>query len=346
MVLEYFLTIFILSLFSWASSDNCSSCVSSGNIWCVESAQCNTTFSSCQTDITVQLNCPTSPKYAYDDNFMRTQHLTFASASHGDQIQKCFDNQIPTMKLFKLRAVPCSEGNPNITCRGFTAYDVTQKVIVVSFRGSSGTDQSEQLNNGFINDGIQWYPDINGNIFKVIYDSFMFLWNGGIQQDLRSLKYKYPGFVLWINGHSLGGMLSWVASSYLVTSGLYKAEDIKVVAFGSPRLGDYDFAVWYTNTFLYSFHIIHRADFPSRQLRIDPHTNTTVLYHPRTQVWYNNYMNETDPYEICEQADGDYCSDTVQEGLSMWDHIYYFNVNMPAWGRDGCPKDRSSYAQQ
>ncbi|PIC39052.1 hypothetical protein B9Z55_010870 [Caenorhabditis nigoni] len=126
------------------------------------------------------------------------------------------------MKLFKLRAVPCSEGNPNITCCGFTAYDVTQKVIVVSFRGSSGTDQSEQLNNGFINEGIQWYPDVNGNIFKVIYDSFMFLWNGGMQQDLRSLKYKYPGFELWINGHSLGGMLSWVASSYLVTSGLYK----------------------------------------------------------------------------------------------------------------------------
>ncbi|ULU02084.1 hypothetical protein L3Y34_001979 [Caenorhabditis briggsae] len=123
-------------------------------------------------------------------------------------------------------------------------------------------------------------------------------------------------------------------------------QDIKVVTFGSPRLGDYDFAVWYTNTFLYSFHIIHRADFFARQLRIDPHTNTTVLYHPRTQIWYNNYMNETDQYEICEQADGNYCSDTVQEGLSMWDHIYYFNVNMPAWGRDGCPKDRSSYAQQ
>ncbi|PIC39051.1 hypothetical protein B9Z55_010869 [Caenorhabditis nigoni] len=94
------------------------------------------------------------------------------------------------------------------------------------------------------------------------------------------------------------------------------------------------------------FGIRIQADFPSRQLRIDPHTNTTVLYHPRTQVWYNNYMNETDPYDICEQADGNYCSDTVQEGLSMWDHIYYFNVNMPAWGRDGCPKHRSSYAQQ
>ncbi|CAP29630.2 Protein CBG10127 [Caenorhabditis briggsae] len=353
---------------------------------------------------------------------MRTQQLTLASASHGDQIQKCFDNQIPTMKFFNIRIVNCSSDASDVTCTGYTAYDISQKVIVISFKGVDGDDQLQQLYDGYDNLGLQSYFGVNGKIFKIIYNWFMLLWNGGIEKDLRSLKYKYPGCDLWINGHSLGGELAWTAASLVATSGLYKPENIKVVTMATPRMFDYDF-------FPYSYHIIHRNDTIPRSNKIDPHTNSTVMFHPRTQVcwcvessqcnttfsscqtqitvqlncpalpkyayddsfmrtqqltfasashgdqiqkffgnqiptmklfklravtcsegnasmWYNNYMNETDQYEICEQADGNYCSDTVQEGLSMWDHIYYFNVNMPAWGRDGCPKDRSSYAQQ
>uniref|UniRef100_A0A1I7UHL0 Lipase_3 domain-containing protein n=1 Tax=Caenorhabditis tropicalis TaxID=1561998 RepID=A0A1I7UHL0_9PELO len=226
------------------------------------------------------------------------------------------------MKLYQVRTVNCSADYPDVTCRGFTAYDLTQRVIVISFRGSHGTNQMIQLNDGFANDGIQEYFDKTGKIFKTVYDSFMLLWNGGMYQDIKNLKYRYPDFELWVNGHSLGGMLSWVASSYLVISGLYKPENIKVVTMASPRLGDYNFAVWYTGTFPYSYHIIHRNDGVPRSLKIDPHTNTTELFHPRTQV-----------------------CDAVTDGLTMEDHLYYFDVCMPVWGRDGCPKNRTAYAQ-
>ncbi|UMM24711.1 hypothetical protein L5515_004815 [Caenorhabditis briggsae] len=328
-------------------AQNCTTCVSSGNVWCVESSECKSNFSSCQTQISLKLNCPTliDPKYAYDDHFMRTQQLTLASASHGDQIQKCFDNQIPTMKFFNIRIVNCSSDASDVTCTGYTAYDISQKVIVISFKGVDGDDQLQQLYDGYDNLGLQSYFGVNGKIFKIIYNWFMLLWNGGIEKDLRSLKYKYPGCDLWINGHSLGGELAWTAASLVATSGLYKPENIKVVTMATPRMFDYDFAIWFSATFPYSYHIIHRNDTIPRSNKIDPHTNSTVMFHPRTQVWYNNYMNETDPYEICEEADGDYCSAVVTEGLNIWDHVYYFNVNLPEWGRDGCPKDRSAYAQ-
>ncbi|CAL2036768.1 unnamed protein product [Caenorhabditis brenneri] len=328
-------------------AENCVSCVGSGNIWCVETSQCNSTFVSCQTPISIQLNCPTQPdpRYPYDDHFMRTQQIVLASASHGEIVQTCFDNQIPSMKLYQVRTVNCSSNYTDVTCRGFTAYDITQKAIVLSFRGSHGPDQSQQLADGMANGGLQSYFGNTGTIFKVVWDSFMLLWNGGMYQDLKNLKYKYPDFEVWVNGHSLGGMLSWVASSYLAISGLYKPENIRVVAMAAPRLGDYNFAVWYTSTFPNSYHIIHRNDQIPRSVKIDPHTNTTVLFHPRTQVWYNNYMRVNDQYQICAEADGNYCSDAVTEGLSFEDHIYYFNINMPQWGRDGCPKNISAYAQ-
>lgn len=344
------LTIFLFAVlflsFNLSTAQNCTDCVASGSIWCKESTQCNSTFLSCPTQITLSLNCPRlpDPQYAYDDNLMRTQHIVFATATQGDLVQTCFDNQIPTMKLLRAHTVDCAPGVPNVTCRGFTAYDVTQKVIVLAFRGSIGA-QTQQLDNSFANEGIRAYPGIGGKFFKGIYDSFMFLWNGGMQQDLRSLKYMYPGFQLWINGHSLGGMLAWVTSSYIVSIGLYKPENIRVVAMGSPRVGDYEFAEWYTATFPYSYHIVHRLDSVPRSLRINPNTNSTLLYHARTQVWYNNYMNLGDPFEICVEADGPYCSDAIQDNLNLNDHLYYFNVNILSWGRAGCPKNREPYAQ-
>ncbi|EGT33701.1 hypothetical protein CAEBREN_28081 [Caenorhabditis brenneri] len=249
------------------------------------------------------------------------------------------------MKLYKVRSVNCSADYSDITCLGFTAYDTTQKVIILSYRGSHGPNQNQQLADGMASGGLQSYFPNGGKIFKVVYDSFVMLWNGGMYQDLKYLKYKYPGYKVWVNGHSLGGMLSWVTSSFLVSHGLYQPQNIKVVALGAPRLGDYDFANWFTSTFPDSYHIIHRLDLIPRVPKVDPHTNTTVLFHPRTQVWYNNYMKVGDEYLICEQADGDYCSETVTEGLTMSDHGYYFNINMPSWGRDGCPQNITQYAQ-
>lgn len=347
MVLILLLLGLLPNLLYFVDAQNCSECVDSGNTWCVESSQCNNTFSTCKTQITLQLNCPSlpDPKYGYDDNFMRTQQLVLASASHGEDPQACFDNQIPTLKLLRVRTVNCSLNSQEVTCLGYTAYDVSRKVIVISFRGSKGPYQNQQMADGMANDGLLSYFGNSGKIFKLGYDYFMALWLGGMQQDLRSLKYKYPDFELWLNGHSLGGMLTWVASSHFVSIGLYKPENMKVVAFGSPRLGDYNFSAWYTATFPYSYHIIHRLDLIPRVPIIDPHTNTTVLFHPKHEVWYNNYMRLNDPYQICEEADGPYCSGGVTEGLTMTDHGYYFNVNMPQWGRDGCPKNISGYAQ-
>lgn len=120
---------------------------------------------------------------------------------------------------------------------------------------------------------------------------------------------------------------------------------MKIVVLAPMKLGDYNFAEWYSNKFPSSFHIIHRLDLIPRVPAIDPHTNTTVMFHPRTEVWYNNYMRLNDTYQICEEADGNNCSDAVTEGLNMNDHGFYFDINIANWGKDGCPKNTTGYAQ-
>nr|Q03572.1 RecName: Full=Uncharacterized protein C40H1.2 [Caenorhabditis elegans] len=192
-----------------------------------------------------------------------------------------FRNQIPTMKLHKVRTVNCSADYPDVECNGYTAYDTAQKVIVISFRGTKGPNQNNQIVEGMTRDGLlPYFGNGSGKIFKVLYDSFMLLWNE-----------------------------------------------------------------WYSNKFPSSFHIIHRLDLIPRVPAIDPHTNTTVMFHPRTEVWYNNYMRLNDTYQICEEADGNNCSDAVTEGLNMNDHGFYFDINIANWGKDGCPKNTTGYSQ-
>uniref|UniRef100_A0A8R1HK67 Lipase_3 domain-containing protein n=1 Tax=Caenorhabditis japonica TaxID=281687 RepID=A0A8R1HK67_CAEJA len=292
------------------------------------------------------LNCPTPPQYGYDDEFMRAEIMTLTTAAQNENPQLCFNNQLPTMKLYKVTSVDCSDHYNDTTCVGYTAYDTKRKAIVMSFKGAHGDDQMKAIMEGIQKDGIQSvFSTTNGKVFKTIYDSFMLIWNGGMSQDVRHLKYKYPSYELWVNGHSLGAMLAYVASAYLVDIALYKPDDMKVVVMGASRIGDYNFAVWHTATFSYNFHIVHRDDPIPRSITVDPKT-LTPLFYPRTEVWYDNYMNAGDPYQICPESDGQYCSNLDKNKLITDDHLYYFNIDLPAWGHAGCPDNITAYAQQ
>ncbi|PIO64300.1 hypothetical protein TELCIR_14077, partial [Teladorsagia circumcincta] len=34
----------------------------------------------------------------------------------------------------------------------------------------------------------------NGHLFKYFHDAFFFLWNGGLEQQVRTLKFQYPDY--------------------------------------------------------------------------------------------------------------------------------------------------------
>lgn len=42
------------------------------------------------------------------------------------------------------------------------------------------------------------------------------------------------------------------------------------------------------------------------------------------------------PYTICKEADGDYCSNQVIS-VEGSEHMWYFNRNIGEWGVNGCP---------
>lgn len=329
--LVYFLGLALV--LSHVEASKCSDCIASGKHWCVTVNECG--FSPCVTSISKALNCPELPDkaHAYDDAFVRSKILVTTAAAFNEHPDKCFKNSMPTMTLSKTFSVKCSAEGPQTNCFGFTSFDTTQKVIVMSFRGTQGATQLTEEILDFFTGKKQLFPDA-GNIFTYFYDAFFFLWNGGLSQDIRNLKYKYPDYELWVTGHSLGGAIASIAASYVVHTGLYTGANVKLVTMGQPRTGDYDYALWHDKTFPYSFRIVHHKDIVPH---IPPQYGKDELFHHRTEVWYNNNMSTTDPYHICAEADGLYCSNRQLDSYPP-DHLTYFDINMPDWGSQGCPK--------
>ncbi|EGT47273.1 hypothetical protein CAEBREN_18843 [Caenorhabditis brenneri] len=319
------------------TDENCLNCVSRGKEWCSSMKSCDVLWCPSEHSVFNKINCPQEErdsKYEYNDEFVRKKMLITTAAVNSNQPQTCFDNQMPTMKVYNTYDVNCSSLPPAVPCFAYTAVDNTQKVIALSFRGTQNSMQlAEELITYFYNSQRKF--STHGNIFSFFYDAFFFIWDSGLHSDIVELRKLYPDYELWINGHSLGGALASVAASYMVDQKIFKPETIKLVTMGQPRTGDYDYALWHDQTFPYSFRIVHNRD-------IVPHVPPQLgpgysLYHHRTEIWYPNDMEMNAEFEKCESADGYYCSATLDFNLSYNDHGLYFVKEMPAWGGAGCP---------
>ena len=78
-----------------------------------------------------------------------------------------------------------------------TAVDTTQRILVMSFRATYGNTQlGEEVLNYFV--GKKQFFDV-GMIFEFFYDAYVALWRGGLEQEIRNLKYKYPDYEVWVS---------------------------------------------------------------------------------------------------------------------------------------------------
>lgn len=74
----------------------------------------------------------------------------------------------------------------------------------MTFRATRGSTQlGEEILNYFV--AKKQFFDV-GYIFEFFYDAYISLWRGGLEQEMRSLKYKYPDYELWVSTACLEGL--------------------------------------------------------------------------------------------------------------------------------------------
>ncbi|KAJ3216421.1 hypothetical protein HDU67_009475 [Dinochytrium kinnereticum] len=161
-------------------------------------------------------------------------------------------NEIENSKAFNCNV--CKGPAASLTCyqpivsannatQGYVAVDVSRKTIYLSFQGavlpsnwfSSFNFPRSQLK--FTS------PDPNAWVHQGFQSAYHAV---GIRSEIlkkvSDLVKLYPSFSLHALGHSYGCPISTIAVAELVLSGRIAGSKVSLTTFGSPRIGNYEFA--------------------------------------------------------------------------------------------------------
>lgn len=120
---------------------------------------------------------------------------------------------------------------------GYIGIQPSIQAIVITFRGS------EDIQNWITNlDALLTsYPLCSGcNVHKGFYDAEQQVLPL-ILPTIKSLKASYPSYQILVTGHSLGAALATLLAADLINVGL---SPVKLFNYGSPRVGNTEFANW------------------------------------------------------------------------------------------------------
>ncbi|KAI8899934.1 Alpha/Beta hydrolase protein [Globomyces pollinis-pini] len=210
---------------------------------------------------------------------------------------------------------------------GYVAYSKYLNTIVVAFRGT------RNLNN-WIRD-LRWakpdcpFPDAPED--AKIHLGFLQTWEElkpQVIENLMNLTMKYPKSHLLITGHSLGGAISTLAAVDLYSSYAdLNVLDWTVFTIGEPRVGNPEFAQWFSSFPFISFRVINQID-------ITPHLppKWSGFLHSGREVWIENDEGDTFYCEDVENLESKQCANS--------NHVYSMVAHLQVWdisiGRYAC----------
>lgn len=204
--------------------------------------------------------------------------------------------------------------------QGYVGYDSSKSAIVVSFRGSESIQNWISNLDAILTD----YPPCSGcRVHKGFYRAEQSSVNAVIS-EVKTLKQKYPSYSVVVTGHSLGAALATLVSVDLKAAGL---GPVRVFTFGSPRVGNTEFAEWYSATIADHSRVTHHKDLVVHSPMHERFTHVNgEWYEPSDAVPVG-----LDPCSGYEDKDCSY----QWHITSVDDHLWYLGVAMGE-NQDSC----------
>ncbi|VDM76114.1 unnamed protein product [Strongylus vulgaris] len=174
-------------------------------------------------------------------------------------------------------------------------------------------------------DMCRWGPD-TGQVATYFCDAFDKIWNSTRTQV------------------GMGGSLATLAASYLVESGIASGDRIRLVTFGQPKTGDYNFAELIDKKIKYSYRVVNNHDpvvhipgFRYAHQRTEVRTNCLCIVcrhiYNTIQVCYAKGMLST-RFAVGREKRWGECT-----AFYFWrieDHRHYFGKQVADFGHSGC----------
>lgn len=140
-----------------------------------------------------------------------------------------------------------------------------------------------------------------------------------VRETTRELQAQYPGYDVWLSGHSLGGAMASVSSLALVRDGVVQKDKMSLYTYGMPRVGDKDYALQHDKQINNSFRIVHYKDCVTHLPTCNPLLGfsctlggKTSPFHHRSEIFYRSLMApESQDWEECRANEDPRCSHSV-----------------------------------
>ena len=179
---------------------------------------------------------------------------------------------------------------------GFIAYSSVLDAIVVSFRGSNNL--ADWITNlAFAKTSYSCSRCKVHSGFNGAYED--------LKNQVRSLvsayRSSYPSAKLIMTGHSLGGAIASLAALDL-TLNLEQVD--AVYTFGSPRVGNYRFAMYYNSKVPNTFRVVNYRDTVAHMPWLSQGFN-----HNDYEIWY--YPSGMSQYYFCTSNESYQCSNSL-----------------------------------
>ncbi|KNC79051.1 hypothetical protein SARC_08538 [Sphaeroforma arctica JP610] len=156
-------------------------------------------------------------------------------------------------------------------------------------------------------------------VHRGFHKSFEYSFKDTLGIHIPRLLESNPDYRLIITGHSMGGALATLCTTYLAAVMNIRATSL--ITFGAPRVGNVDFSHWFETLNILSYRFTHGRD-------IVPHLPLNVydylrFRHIPREIWQPNGVNATVQH-VCDTSGEDpLCSDSLYFALSISDHIHY-----------------------
>lgn len=200
--------------------------------------------------------------------------------------------------------------------QGVVGVMPSQSTIYVAYRGS--TSIQDWLDN--LDDLKTSYPycdncEVHKGFYKTEQAQYPL-----VKSYVADLLLKYPTYKVIISGHSLGAALSTLVAMDLVADKTVPASSIRVFNFGSPRIGNDEFAYYTSKTLLDHNRNTHHKD-------IVPHVPMHERFTHIDGEWYQNGDGPSVPQQECVGYEDKNCS-YQWNFTSIEDHMWYLNQYM------------------
>uniref|UniRef100_A0A0N5A2F3 Lipase_3 domain-containing protein n=1 Tax=Parastrongyloides trichosuri TaxID=131310 RepID=A0A0N5A2F3_PARTI len=285
---------------------------------------------------------------AYDADFAFNAYKATAatySDNNEDLINKCLSDSFGKHNNLHHSSFNCY--NSDDSCTGVFAVFPETNTTLITFRGTKNL--MSYINQGTLAYNFELYDSNNinyGFVEKYYKKAAEDVFQKFVQDNVANSP---PTQNYIVAGHSLGGALAVLTALKISITGTAKPENIQVVTFGQPRIGDFQFASFVQGHLPNLNRLVHYKDvIPHFPACVKGKTDSDCLqesqkpFHHTQEIFYNS-DKDNGKYQICDSSFGEdpTCSDNLSvlqniEGFFNDYHNTYFNVNIEKLGKRGC----------